>query len=38
MFAHSNWVKSGLYEKLEKLAARRNLKELTIVPVFTWTN
>jgi len=38
MFAHTNWVKAGLLEKLKKLASRRSLHDLTIGPVLTVTN
>ena len=37
MFVHKNWVKAGLYDKMETLAARRKLDDLTIGPVLTWT-
>ena len=30
-------VENGLYEKLKSLASRRNLKDLTVGPVLTWT-
>jgi 1-pyrroline-5-carboxylate dehydrogenase len=35
---HENWMKLGLLVRIEELAARRSLKELTIGPVLTWTN
>ena len=35
---HENWVKLGLLAKLEKLTAKRSLRDLTIGPVLTWTN
>mmetsp|Transcript_9644 Transcript_9644/g.13502 ORF Transcript_9644/g.13502 Transcript_9644/m.13502 type:complete len:563 (+) Transcript_9644:145-1833(+) len=35
LFVHENWVKAGLFEKLAFLAKRRNLEELTNVPVLT---
>lgn len=38
MFAHSNWVKAGLLQKMEAQAARRSLDNLTIVPIITWDN
>jgi len=37
VLAHENWVKAGIFEKLEQMAARRNLQELTIGPVLTHT-
>jgi 1-pyrroline-5-carboxylate dehydrogenase len=38
LFAHENWVKVGLFDKMKDLAARRKLEDLTCVPVLTWTN
>ena len=38
MFAHENWAKAGIYDKLGELAARRNLSDLSIGPVLTHTN
>jgi 1-pyrroline-5-carboxylate dehydrogenase len=35
---HENWVKLGFLAKLAELAAERNLRDLTISPVLTWTN
>jgi 1-pyrroline-5-carboxylate dehydrogenase len=37
LFAHANWVKAGLFAKLEARARRRKLDDLTIGPVLTWT-
>lgn len=37
LFANSNWVKAGLFDKLSKLAARRKLSDLTIGPVLSHT-
>lgn len=37
LFMHRNWAEAGLVEKLAELAGRRNLSELTIGPVITWT-
>lgn len=37
LFAHRNWAKMGLYDKLAALAARRKLEDLTVGPVLTWT-
>lgn len=37
MFAHSNWVKAGILEKIKARAASRKLEDLTIGPVLTWT-
>jgi len=38
LFAHTNWVKSGVFEKMEALAARRNLNDLTVGPVLSVTS
>lgn len=38
LFAHSNWVKAGLLDKLKTLVARRSISDSTIVPVLTVTN
>ncbi len=35
---HENWVKLGLLMRIEKLATKRNFRDLTIGPVLTWTN
>jgi 1-pyrroline-5-carboxylate dehydrogenase len=35
---HENWVKLGLLMRIEKLAAKRSLRDLTTGPVLTWTN
>jgi len=37
LFAHENWVRAGIFQKMEQMAARRNLAELTIGPVLTHT-
>lgn len=37
LFAHSNWMEAGLAERLQTLAARRNLDDLTVGPVLTVT-
>lgn len=37
LFAHSHWVRAGLFEQLGSLAARRSLDNLTVGPVLTWT-
>jgi len=37
LFAHSNWVEAGLLGKLEGLATKRNLTDLSIGPVMTHT-
>jgi 1-pyrroline-5-carboxylate dehydrogenase len=37
MFAHDNWEKAGLLEKIKANAAVRNLDDLTIGPVLTHT-
>mmetsp|Transcript_19261 Transcript_19261/g.37182 ORF Transcript_19261/g.37182 Transcript_19261/m.37182 type:complete len:334 (-) Transcript_19261:366-1367(-) len=38
LFVHQNWIKEGFLEKIKALAARRNLKDMTLGPVLTWTN
>jgi len=38
LIVHENWVKSGLLEKIEGLASKRNLGDLTIGPVLSWNN
>ena len=35
---HKNWEKTNFLQKIEELAARRNLQDLTVGPVLTWTN
>jgi len=37
LFAHDNWVKAGLYARLKDLASTRNLIDLTVGPVLSWT-
>jgi 1-pyrroline-5-carboxylate dehydrogenase len=32
LIAHTNWVKGGFFEEIEKLASTRNLKDLTVGP------
>lgn len=38
MFAHSNWEKAGLFNKMEQLASRRSLADLTVAPVLSHSN
>lgn len=38
MFAHENWIKAGILDKLKTLAARRKLSDLTVGPILTWDN
>jgi len=38
LFMHENWVNTGLEKRLEELAARRSLSDLTVGPVLTVTN
>jgi len=38
LFAHDNWMKAGIVEKLKNLAARRKLDDLTAGPILTWNN
>jgi 1-pyrroline-5-carboxylate dehydrogenase len=37
VFAHNKWVRMGFFDQIERLAARRQLSDLTIGPVLTWT-
>jgi len=37
LFVHENWA-DKLFPKLKKLAARRNLDDLTVGPVLSWTD
>ncbi|TMW63749.1 hypothetical protein Poli38472_002690 [Pythium oligandrum] len=37
LFMHKNWVEAGIEKKLEELAKRRQLSDLTIGPVLTVT-
>merc|ERR1719330_1303955 len=36
LFVHENWAKAGVVEKLAEAAAKRNLSDLTAVPILTW--
>jgi len=38
MFAHTNWEKAGLFDKMTSLAERRSLDNLTIAPVLSHSN
>jgi 1-pyrroline-5-carboxylate dehydrogenase len=38
MFVHKNWMEAKFIEKIKALAEKRNLKDLTISPVMTWSN
>merc|ERR1712100_83687 len=37
LFVHENWAKQGIVEKLGTLAGKRNLQDLTVGPVLSWT-
>lgn len=37
LFAHENWVKAGIFEKIKKKASTRKLDDFTIGPVLTHT-
>mmetsp|Transcript_25491 Transcript_25491/g.73345 ORF Transcript_25491/g.73345 Transcript_25491/m.73345 type:complete len:549 (+) Transcript_25491:88-1734(+) len=37
LFVHENWDKAGIVERLREHASTRNLKDLTIGPVLTWS-
>lgn len=38
LFAHENWIKAGMVQKLKELSERRKLEDLTVGPVLTWNN
>ena len=38
LFLHKNWQRLGFEKKIRDIAAKRNLKDLTIGPVLTWDN
>jgi len=38
LFVHENWKKAGIVEKISEKACARNLEEMTLGPVITWTN
>ena len=38
LFAHENYIKAGIIEKIINLAKRRKLDDLTVGPVLTWNN
>jgi 1-pyrroline-5-carboxylate dehydrogenase len=38
VFMHKNWNKTNFLELIEQQAAKRNLKDLSIGPIITWTN
>lgn len=38
VFAHKNWVGKGFFEKIQELAEKRTLEDLSIVPILTWNN
>lgn len=38
LFLHKNWVRANFLEKIAVLAAKRNLSDLSIGPVLSWTN
>jgi 1-pyrroline-5-carboxylate dehydrogenase len=37
LIAHSNWIKAGLLQRIQTIASKRTLSDLTIGPVLTWT-
>lgn len=37
LFAHKNWMRAGLVDRLTALAQRRSLDDLTCGPTLTWT-
>jgi 1-pyrroline-5-carboxylate dehydrogenase len=38
LFAHENWIKDGILDKIKNLAQRRKLEDLTIGPILSWNN
>jgi len=38
LFVHENWTKEGAVDSLKSLAGKRQLSDLTIGPVLSWTN
>jgi len=38
MFMHKNWKKTDILEKMGEQAMKRNLKDLSIGPILSWTN
>lgn len=38
LFIHRNWESSNFIPKIEELASKRSLSDLTIVPLLTWSN
>lgn len=38
LFMHENWAKAGFEAKIVELAKRRNIGDLTVGPVITWSN
>lgn len=38
LYIHTNWHKQDILGKLKALAERRNLADLSIGPILTWTN
>lgn len=38
LFMHENWSKTDLLSRVQKLAERRSLKDMTNVPLLTWSN
>lgn len=37
LVAHKNWIGAGILEEIQKRASSRNLNDLTVGPVLTWT-
>lgn len=37
VFVHENWDKAGFVDKLGALAQKRNLQDLTVGPIITWS-
>merc|ERR1719192_2620927 len=37
LFAHENWVRAGIFEKLQEMASRRTLDDFSIGPVLSHT-
>ena len=38
LFVHENWAQSGFLDHIKARAETRQLEDMTIGPVFTWSN
>eukprot|EP00798_Chlamydomonas_sp_ICE-L_P031866 gene31866-7073_t len=37
LFAHKNWVDAGIFDRMKALASTRNIGDLSVGPVLSWT-